>query len=202
MAKDDNVHWEDEPADDAPTPSDGEGGEHTECLDLSDDVAGSINPGADPEAEVVDELTSLQNKVAELEASLLRAAADYQNAVRRSQQNVVNAREHTIMDMSKDLLTVMDHFDHAVHFDAEASDSKALIDGVLMVRDELGRALERFGVTRIQVSRGDEFDPNCHEAMMKQPADDLESNQIVEQLQPGYMLNDKAIRPAKVSVAE
>ena len=198
---DEKTHWEDQPTDDAASLPDSE--LDGEALDLSEDIAGSID-GSESEAitEPEDEVTTLKKRVADLEASVLRAAADYQNAVRRSQQNSVNAREHALMDISKDLLTVVDQFDHAVNFDVEASNPKALLDGVLMVRDELGRTLERFGVKRIEVSRGDEFDPNHHEAMMKQPADDLESNQIVAQLQPGYVINDKALRPAKVSVAE
>lgn len=201
---DEKTRWEDGPADDDSSPPANDGSEsgQNDALDLSDDIAGSVGIDRSDAADEMDDISRFQQKVVELEASLLRAAADYQNAVRRSQQNVINAREHAQMEMSKDLLTVMDHFDHAVNFDSDASNAKALLDGVLMVRDELSRTLERFGVKRIEVSRGDEFDPNHHEAMMKQPAEDLDSNQIVAQLQPGYSINDKALRPAKVSVAE
>ncbi len=154
------------------------------------------------EAEVDNEFVDLAHKCSDLESKLLRAHADYQNVIRRSHQEVANAREHQLMDVAKDLLTVLDHFDHAVAIDPQNSSAQDVLDGVLIVRDELMRTLERFGIQRLTVEPGDEFDPNRHEAMMRQPSDDLDSNQVVMQLQPGYLINDKTLRPAKVSVAE
>ena len=72
----------------------------------------------------------------------------------------------------------------------------------MIVRDELLKALSRFGVKRLEVAAGELFDPTRHEAMMRQASDEIDSNHVTSQLQPGYTLGDKTIRPAKVSVAE
>lgn len=149
-----------------------------------------------------DELVALKHERDELEAKLLRTAADYQNFARRSQQNISNAAEQQLMSISRDLLTIMDHFDHAMNIDVEKTTMEGLLEGIQIVRDEMIKTLERFGVKRMNVNTGDEFDPSRHEAMMHQQVETLNSNQIAIELQPGYTLGDMILRPAKVSVAE
>ncbi|MFG0249002.1 MAG: nucleotide exchange factor GrpE [Phycisphaeraceae bacterium JB051] len=148
------------------------------------------------------ELEQTKQALADAEARVLRANADYQNMARRSIQNVNSAREEQIMSMARDLLTVMDQFDHALEIDPEKTDSAALLEGVKIVRDTLMRTFEGFGITRLEVEPGTEFDPNIHEALMRQEAEGIESNHVTMQLQPGYMLKEKALRPAKVAVAQ
>ena len=149
-----------------------------------------------------DELVVLKRERDELEAKLLRTAADYQNFARRSQQNISSAAEQQLMSMARDLLTIMDHFDHAMNIDVEKTTMAGLLEGIQIVRDEMIKTLERFGVKRMNVSVGDEFDPSRHEAMMHQRVETLNSNQIAIELQTGYTLGDMTLRPAKVSVAE
>jgi len=152
--------------------------------------------------EIVDPFLVLQAQREELEQKLLRAAADYQNVVRRSEQNIITAREQQLLDVARSLLTVLDHFDRAMAVDLEQTSTQAVLDGVKIVRDELMRVLEQFGVQRINVSVGDELDPSRHEALMRKPAEQIQTNHVVEQLQTGYMLGNKTLRPAKVAVAE
>ena len=165
-----------------------------------------IDPQADADAtqENVphDPLAELQAKHDELESRHLRLAADYQNFVRRSQLNEVGAVEQTTMSMGRQLLTVMDHFDQALAVDPEKTRAAALLTGVQMVRDELAKTLSGFGIERFAPEPGDAFDPNRHEAMMRQAAEGLQSNAIVMTLSPGYLLGEKTLRPAKVAVAE
>jgi molecular chaperone GrpE len=148
------------------------------------------------------ELEQTKQALADAEARVLRANADYQNMARRSIQNVNSAREEQIMSMSRDLLTVMDQFDHALEIDPQKTDSAALLEGVQIVRDTLMRTFEGFGITRLEVEPGTEFDPNIHEALMRQQVEGIEPNHVTMQLQPGYMLKEKALRPAKVAVAQ
>jgi len=146
-------------------------------------------------------LENLQAERDELESKLLRVSADYQNFARRAQQNVDSAVEQKLMDIARGLVTVMDHFDRAldVQTDGEAS---GVLQGVTMVHDELMATLNRFGIERVDVEAGTEFDPNRHEALMRQPSDEIESNHVTMQMQPGYVLGDKVIRAAQVGVAE
>ena len=91
------------------------------------------------------------------------------------------------------------------NFELDYEALKKLIDfqlagGVRIVHDDLVKALAGHGVQRIQPRRGDEFDPNRHQAMLREPAEDLEPNRIVYVLQPGYLMGDLVLRPAKVAV--
>ena len=162
---------------------------------------------AQPDASQVEQdleqtLNAVRDERDQLEQRLLRTAADYQNYVKRAEQNVKNARDQQLIDMAKSLVTVLDHFDRAMAVDPEQTAAKDVLAGVQMVRDELLRALGQFGIERLEVNPGEAFDPNRHEAMMRESRDDLETNQVTQQLQPGYVLNEKVVRPAKVGVAE
>ena len=158
---------------------------------------------AEHEAESEEQglLTRLQAERDELESKLLRVSADYQNFARRAQQNVDSAVEQKIMDMARSLVTVMDHFDRALE-GQDKEETTGVLQGVLMVHDELLSTLNRFGIQRLDVEPGTEFDPNRHEALMRQPSDTIESNHVTMQMQPGYVLGEKVIRPAQVGVAE
>jgi molecular chaperone GrpE len=146
-------------------------------------------------------LTQLRAERDELESKLLRVSADYQNFARRAQQNVDAAVEQKLMDVARGLVTVMDHFDRALEGQAEG-EAAGVLQGVTMVHNELLATLNRFGIERVDVEPGTEFDPNRHEALMRQPSDEYESNHVTMQLQPGYVIGEKVIRPAQVGVAE
>jgi molecular chaperone GrpE len=168
----------------------------------SDAPASDADARAKPRPEPADEAAALRARVKELEDALLRSHADYQNLARRAQINVREAREQALMEIAKAMLTVMDHFDHALLVDAQKTSAEDLMKGVHIVRDQLLQTLERFGVKRLNVEVGDEFDPNRHEALMRQPADDLDSNRVAAELQAGYTIGERTLRPAKVSVSE
>jgi molecular chaperone GrpE len=101
----------------------------------------------------------------------------------------------------RSLLGVLDHVDLALEQDTAQITVEQLVVGVKIVRDELARALAGHGVKRVEPVAGDEFDPSCHEAVLHQPAADVDPNHIVSVLQPGYMMGDLVLRPAKVAVA-
>ena len=159
-------------------------------------------PEAGESATETDPAVPLQQQFDELQQRFLRVSADYQNFVRRSQQNIGTARDQQLMDIAKALVVVIDHFDLAMEVDPETTSTQSVLEGVAIVRDELLKALEGFGIQRLNVQPGEPFDPNCHEALMRQPSDDMETDRVVTQIQPGYILGEKTIRPAKVTVAE
>jgi len=157
----------------------------------------------EPESPAADDATAgLRRERDELESKYLRAMADYQNLARRAQQNEAVAREQAIMQVARQLVAVFDHFDHALAVDPEKTAAADVLTGVQIVRDELLRSLQQFGVQRLDVAPGEAFDPNRHEAMMRQPHGDVQTNHVIQQFQPGYVLGDKTLRPAKVSIAE
>jgi molecular chaperone GrpE len=149
-----------------------------------------------------DPLTVLQRERDDFESKYLRSAADMQNYVRRAQQNLVDAREQQVLEIARSMVTILDHFDHALEIDTNAGDAAAVLKGMQIVRDEFLSALERYGVKRLDAKRGDPFDPNRHEAVMRETIEGVEADQIATQYQPGYTLGDKILRPAKVSITQ
>lgn len=168
----------------------------TEEADFDDAAADEVT-----EAQELDPMAALQAERDDFESKLLRVSADYQNFVRRAQQNTTAAVEQKLVDVARELVTVLDHFDRALDIETDGEPA-GLVQGVTMVHSELLSTLGRFGIERVDVQPGEEFDPNRHEALMRQPAEDIESNHITMQMLPGYVLGDKVIRPAQVGVAE
>jgi molecular chaperone GrpE len=148
------------------------------------------------------QLAQLRRERDEFESKYLRAAADLQNYMRRAQQNMTHAQHEQLRSVAGSLLAVLDHFDNALQIDPDKTNAGDVLKGVQIVRDELLTALERYGIKRLDVAEGEEFDPNRHEAVMRQTKDGVASNHVVMQVQPGYMLDDKTLRPAKVTIAE
>ena len=99
------------------------------------------------------------------------------------------------------MLGVLDHFDLALGQDAGHLSVEQLLDGVQIVRDELLKSLTSQGVERIDPVAGDEFDPHSHEAVMRRPCDEVEPGTVAAVMQPGYVMGDLVLRPAKVIVA-
>lgn len=180
-----------QPQDDQPQPQPEDGAQEAQS-EAEQQVAQDLQETMD----------ALQKERDDLEQKLLRIAADYQNYVKRAEQNRRTAEQQQIMDVGKSLVTVLDHFDRALEVDPEQTSAGDVLAGVQMVRDELMRTLGRFGIERIDVEAGEPFDPNRHEALMREKRDEVEANHVTQQLQPGYMIEDKVIRPAKVAVAE
>lgn len=153
------------------------------------------------ESGVQQRLQALDAEKAELQSKLLRTMADYQNYARRSEQNIGVAREQQLLEIARKLVDVLDHFDRALAVDPEKSTPQSILDGLRIVDQELLKLLEGYGVKKVDAKPGDPFDPAVHEAMMRQPAEGIETNHVVAQFQPGYTLGSKVVRPAKVSVA-
>jgi molecular chaperone GrpE len=158
--------------------------------------------GGEGEAPEPTTIEQLQQERDDLEERLKRVSADYQNYMRRAQQNVTTAQQQQLMSVAKSLVTVLDHFDNALQVDPETTSPQKMMEGVEMVRSELLRVLGQHGVERIEAEVGEPFDPNRHEAMMRQPTDEVEPNHVAMQMQPGYALGEMTIRPAKVAVAQ
>ena len=174
--------------------------EHGQDELQGEEAAEPVEYDITPEQEL-SPMDALQAERDELESKLLRVSADYQNFARRAQQNAESAVEQKLMDIAREIVTVMDHFDRALE-GQNKDEAAGVLQGVMMVHDEMLATLKRFGIERLDVEPGTEFDPNRHEALMRQPSDEIESNHITMQMQPGYVLGDKVIRPAQVGVAE
>jgi len=151
--------------------------------------------------EVAELVQNLERERDEAVEARRRALADFANFQRRAAENENRARQEGVVSVLRSLLPVIDHFDLALQQDTDAITVDQLLGGVKIVKAELMKAMESHGVVRVDPQPGDEFDPNLHEAMMRQPAEGVEPNHVVSVLQPGFRAGERVLRPAKVAVA-
>ncbi len=171
-------------------------------LTSADNAASEIDPLSlelSPEAAAI--LDQLAAERDEAVAQRQSALAEFHNYQRRAAANERQAAQAGAGNVIRSLLAVVDHFDLALEQDIEQLTVEQLLGGVRIVRDELAKALQSQGVQRIEPAIGDEFDPNRHEAIMRQESDEVPANHVVSVLQVGYQLADVVLRPAKVAVA-
>ena len=137
----------------------------------------------------------------EFESKWLRALADYQNFQRRAADNEREARRQGAAGVLLKIIPVLDSFDLALEQEAP-EESQQFVSGVRAIRDGLLRALQSQGVEVIAPAPGDEFDPNRHEALMREASPDADEGSVARTLQPGYALDARIVRPAKVAVSD
>ncbi|MHC4697210.1 MAG: nucleotide exchange factor GrpE [Planctomycetota bacterium] len=180
--------------------------EPTEDAQADEQTAETAEPeaGADAEQsveEVVDPVEELQNKVASLEDSLLRAKADYQNLQRRSAQEHGQAIRFANAELMRSLLGVLDDFERSLEAAQGADTAASVVDGVRLVYDNLMKALRARGLESIEAV-DKPFDPHVHEAMMQQPSADHPPGTVLAEVAKGYLLGERVLRPAKVIVSK
>jgi molecular chaperone GrpE len=164
------------------------------------------NSSADDTASL-DEADMLRAEAAELKDRLLRALADVENIRRRGEREKLDASQYAVTKFARDVLGVADNFQRAIEAcppEARASASpqvKAVIDGVEATERQLLATLERHGVRRIETADA-KFDPNLHQAIAEVPAEGKARGTIVTTVQTGYMIGDRLLRPAMVTVAK
>jgi len=127
--------------------------------------------------------------------------ADYENSRRRLLQATEVEKKYFAESLVRDLLTALDNLDRALDAAKKAGDTGPLAIGFSATASQFLDVLRRHGVTRIETKPGDAFDPNRHEAVMQQPAPDIEPGHIVQVLSQGFLLHDRVLRPATVIVA-
>ncbi|EAL0270853.1 nucleotide exchange factor GrpE [Campylobacter lari] len=146
------------------------------------------------------ELEKLQAEYNELKDTYLRANAEFENIKKRMEKEKISATIYANESFAKDLLDVVDALEAAINVEANDELSLKIKEGIQNTLDLLLKKLEKHMVKVIEANG--EFDPNLHEAMFHVESADHESNHIVQLLQKGYMMNDRVIRSAKVSVAK
>jgi len=132
--------------------------------------------------------------------NFLRAVADFNNYRRRVREELEQAGKFAIEDFIIRLLPILDDFSRAIKAAEETGEFDALHGGVILILRQLQDLLAKNGVQPIQAA-GRQFDPTIHEAVMRVETAEYPDNTIVEEVQKGYMMGDKVIRPSMVKVA-
>lgn len=165
-------------------------------------------PSRDAEGALSDaeRIAQLEQEVASLKDQLLRALAEGENQRRRGQREREEALRYASAPLARDLLTVADNLTRAlesVREEATEDDEalQTLLEGVRLTERELQAAFERHHIVRLE-PLGERLNPHHHEAMYEVPDADAPAGTIVQVMQPGYLLHDRLLRPARVGVAK
>jgi len=132
---------------------------------------------------------------------LLRTAADLENYKKRAAKEKEDWTKFANEELIKAILPFIDNLERAANHAQKIVDTGVLVEGVRLTIQQLLQALNRFGLSPFE-SVGKPFDPALHEAMLVVKTDKHEPNQVVEEFQKGYLLNDRLLRPATVSVSK
>lgn len=188
-----------------------------------EELENTENPGADSsssttenEREAGEEMTEeqgtftleeLQQKLAEAEnraeenyQKFLRTQADFDNFRRRTRKEKEDQAKYASLNLLEQLLPAVDNFERAIEASKTTQDFDSLVKGIDMVFKQLDQALQNEGLEVIPAV-GEAFDPHFHQAVMQVEDSEFESGIVVEELQKGYKLKDKVIRPAMVKVS-
>ncbi len=167
---------------------------------LADDAEASEE--ADPVAEALEQLREdLENAKQEV----LYAKAETQNVRRRAEKDAADARNYAATGFARDVLSVWDNLARAV--DAipdtlrEDDSMKGLVVGIEATQRELEKVFSQHGITRV-ASVDMPLDPNQHQAMLEIPSADHEPGTVIQEMQSGWMIKDRLLRPAMVGVAK
>jgi molecular chaperone GrpE len=157
------------------------------------------------EAKLDEALASLRADLEKANQDMLYARAEVQNVRRRLEKDVQDARAYAATGFARDILSVADNLARALeHVPPGMRDDEAhknFLAGIEATQRELDKVFGLHGITRI-ASKGLPLDPNQHQAMLEVPTADAEPGTVVQEMQSGYMIKDRLLRPAMVAVAK
>ena len=164
---------------------------------LPDNAAGATEPtAADLNPEI--KIAELEGRLAEMSDAYLRAKAEVENVRRRADEDIAKARKFAVEGFAEAMLPVMDSMEAAIA--TPSASVEAVLEGVHATRRQLASALERNKVVEINPAAGTKFDPHQHQAISVVPGAQ-DANTVVTGLQKGFLIADRVLRPALVTVA-
>ncbi|MFG6414873.1 nucleotide exchange factor GrpE [Roseateles sp. DC23W] len=159
------------------------------AADANEPTAADLNP----EIKIAD----LERRLADMSDAYMRAKAEVENTRRRADEDIAKARKFAVEGFAEAMLPVMDSLDGAIATPGAAVE--VVLEGVHATRRQLASALERNKVVEINPAAGAKFDPHQHQAISVVPAEQ-EANTVVAVLQKGFLIADRVLRPALVTV--
>jgi len=151
-------------------------------------------------AEGEDKPSDLEAELAAEKDRLLRLQAEMQNLRNRQSREIADERRYAPMSLLRDLLPVVDNIDRAVEAAEQQGEAASLLEGFKLVRQLLVGILEQHDCQPID-ALGEPFDPQVHEAILKQPSDEHPTDHVSLVTQQGYQLHDRVVRPSQVIVS-
>ncbi len=177
--------------------------------DIADTAEVPETSGAPDAADASDKpkILSAEEQLAAVNDQLLRALAELENTRRRAERERSEALKYGAMAFARDMLSVVDNLQRALKAVKELTDdalpetATAMLEGVAATERDLLTSLQRHKVTPIP-AMGEKFNPNLHEAMFETPSTDQPAGTVIEEIETGYVMGDRLLRPAKVGIAK
>ncbi|MCE3268916.1 MAG: nucleotide exchange factor GrpE [Burkholderiales bacterium] len=164
------------------------------------DTASEADSPAEEEQNQQDKVNELEQKVAELKDLYVRSQAEMQNIQRRSNEEVKKARDYAIASFAKDMIIVKDYLEMALK--DESGNFEAIKTGVDLTLKQLVQTFERHLIKDVNPKPKEKLDPHLHQAITSVEEEGAEPNTIVNVMQKGYILNERVLRPAMVTVTK
>ncbi len=153
------------------------------------------------ESSVSSESGAAEQKNIDWQDKFLRAKADYQNLQKRAAEQQRNAIHYANADFARSLLQVLDDFERTLEAAEKAPEADSVVAGVKLVYEKLLKLLGDHHVEPIE-ALGQPFDPHLHEALMQEPCETLPPDSVLREIQRGYKLHDRVLRPARVVISK
>ncbi|MGD8263497.1 MAG: nucleotide exchange factor GrpE [Desulfobacterales bacterium] len=152
--------------------------------------------------DLEDKLHSKEEEVKETYERLLRVSAEFENYKKRSAREMEEFRKFANQSLIKEMLSVVDNLELAMNStDSQKAVDKGVVEGLEMTHREILKVFERFNVKPID-AKNQAFDPSFHEAVMQEETDEFPENTVINEMQKGYLIHDRLLRPAMVVVAK
>jgi molecular chaperone GrpE len=156
----------------------------------------------DPIKELEAKLNASRDEAKETYDRLLRVSAEFENYKKRSARDLDDFRKFATQSLLKEMLSVVDNLELAINSANEnQSQDNSLKAGLDLTHKEILRVLKKFSVTPIE-AKENAFDPTFHEAVMQEETDEYPENTVINEMQKGYLIHDRLLRPAMVVVAK
>ncbi len=176
--------------------------EKDELDQLSEAEKADENQVDDLQAELAEKLKAKEQEAQEHYDRLLRVSAEFENYKKRASREMEDFRKFSNQSLIKEMLSVVDNLELAINStNGHNGIDKGLVDGLEMTHREILKVFEKFKVKPIS-AKGQAFDPTFHEAVMQEESDDHADNTVINELQKGYMIHDRLLRPSMVVVAK
>ena len=179
--------------------------------DLSNEKKDSLKESVsekDAEENIIKEedlIEKYESQFADLREEKLRILADMDNLRKRSEKEKIESIKFGSFNLARDILSLNDNLTRALDNMPNENDSikkiKNLVDGLILVQKEFTSILERHGVKKNE-ALNKKFDPNFHQAMLEIETDDSDEGIVVQEIQPGYTMHDRLLRPSLVGVSK
>lgn len=148
------------------------------------------------------ELGESKKAFEELNDRYLRLAADFDNYRKRISKEKADLISYGNEELIRSLLSVLDNLERGIEHSQADRDTNPIIEGLRLVHKQFLDCLEKFGVKTIKVDKGDEFDPNLHQAVERVESNEVQPGLILSEMLKGYMLKDRLLRPSLVTVSK